>query len=129
MNDDVWDVDTNERELQLSLHNNIVERESEKITKIDYHEGYLAGSDFENTDTYQENFKKGFDYTKDFGAQLGRLDAILYLSKLNIKHLCDCKSERLGELKKQAEEKTFKIENNLEVAILEITESTCICEK
>ena len=48
--DDIWDSDVNERELQLNLHNNFVINEKENHEKLNYNEGFLEGSDYQDAD-------------------------------------------------------------------------------
>ncbi len=126
--DDVWDSETNEREIQLALHDNLKEKEQNKIDTILYNEGYLNGIEITNEEKYNEGVNKGIEYTKDFGYEIGKIDAYLLLDKFGIKVLSKSTKNKLLKLKVNIEESSYQIDTNLSNKIDKALESDCDCE-
>lgn len=128
--DDIWDSEVNERDYQLNLHNNFIINEKENLEKLNYNEGFLAGSDFEDLEEFNKGYLKGIEYTSNFGIELGRIDSILILDKLKIEVIENCKRTKLEQIKKEIEENTYKIRENLNKEIEEILkcQGNCNCK-
>lgn len=109
MDDDLWDTNVDERQLQMNLHNNQVERENEKIKKNKYYEGFINGTDYNDEESYKKGFDDGYNHSLDLGLCLGKCNSIIRLSELELIVLDSDKLSRIKEIKSEIELNTYKI--------------------
>lgn len=101
--EDIWDMNVSQREVELKLHSNSIENEENKINNLLFNQGYLDGTDFIDDVKYHEGFSQGIEKTCHYGAEIGRIDAVLYLNKLKIVGLEKTVEDRLVEVKTRIE--------------------------
>jgi hypothetical protein len=113
MDDDLWDTNVDERQLQMNLHNNQLEREKEKMKKNKYNEGFINGTDYNDEESYKKGFVDGYNHSLELGLCLGKCNSIIKLFELELVNMDNDKLNRIKEIKSEIELNTYKISREL----------------
>jgi hypothetical protein len=72
--DDVFESDLDQKETEKIIASNEYQRQTEKISKVSYSEGFFSTCEREIREKYDEAHLVGKNYSIEFGKILGRIE-------------------------------------------------------
>lgn len=135
--DDIWDNNISEKEFQKLAYLNETNREIDKIKKLNYNEGYINGCETRNEEQENIGKSKGFEYSYEYGKNIGKLDCVLKINEILTKKkmLCNNNNNNINDNSKfellnneQLESLNnlkFEVENNFKIIDVELNNKIC----
>lgn len=104
-----------ERKVQLYLYDNEIFNEAKKLTKVQYQQGFIEGSEYEPPEAKCKGINDGFNYSVNVGKCLGKVDCILKFKDIGFIELNEEELKKLMMIKENIEYNTFNVneEENL----------------